>query len=112
MPLLEIKTNISITDTDSVLKAASEFTAKLLGKPESYVMINLSTEISLLFAGNDKPCAHLTLKSLGLNESETKAYSERLCGFISKKLNIDSDRVYIEFFNPERHLWGWNNSTF
>lgn len=112
MPLLEIKTNTSITDVDPLLKSASEFTATLLDKPESYVMIHLNTDESLIFAGSNKPCAHLKLKSLGLIESETKAYSERLCGFISKNLDIDSSRIYIEFFNPERHLWGWNNSTF
>jgi len=31
---------------------------------------------------------------------------------IKQQLGIDESRVYIEFSNPERHMWGWNGATF
>lgn len=112
MPLLQINTNVNIDDSESLSKEASQLTASMLGKPESYVMVNINANASLTFAGTNEPCAHLKLKSLGLNENETANYSEKLCQFLNEKLQIPAGRIYIEFSNPERHMWGWDNRTF
>lgn len=112
MPLLNIKTNARIDDKSAFALAASEQTADVLGKPESYVMVNVEDQQTLTFAGNDQPAAYLELKSLGLPESETASISSSLCDFINNKLGIDSGRIYIEFSNAERHMWGWKGATF
>jgi len=112
MPVLLITTNVTIDNADALAKQASKLTAEILGKPESYVMVSINGAAELIFAGTNDPCAHLMLKSLGLPESETRAYSEKLCGFIEQQLGVPPSRTYIEFFNPERHMFGWNNSTF
>lgn len=112
MPVLQVTTNVSIDDTNAFAIQASSLTAELLGKPESYVMVNVNGDAGLTFAGTNDPCAHLMLKSLGLPESETSAYSEKLCGFIEQQLGVPPSRTYIEFVNPDRHMFGWNNSTF
>lgn len=114
MPLLHISVN-QIVATDkkqTVMKEASALTSTLLGKPEAYVMIKLDDDADILFAGTDKPAAHLLFKSLGLPEDKTAQFSEALCQFINQQFDIDVGRVYIEFTNGERHLWGWNNKTF
>lgn len=112
MPVLQITTNISTADTSELARQASSLVASLLGKPESYVMVNINTDANLIFAGSSEPCAHLMLKSLGLPESETSKYSESLCAFIEQQLGVPPARTYIEFVNPERHMFGWNNGTF
>ncbi len=112
MPLLEITTNTVIDSSLDIAEKASKLTADLLGKPESYVMVKIEDNQSLLFAGNNAPAAYIKLKSLGLPEDKTAEYSSSLCSFINTELNIESTRIYIEFTNPERHLWGWNNGTF
>ncbi|MDH5611430.1 MAG: phenylpyruvate tautomerase MIF-related protein [Gammaproteobacteria bacterium] len=112
MPLLQINTNVSIKDSTALAKDASRIVAGMLGKPESYVMVIINAETSMLFGGNDTNTAHLKLKSLGLDESKTADYSNHLCGFIQNTLNIAPARIYIEFSNPERHMWGWDSSTF
>jgi phenylpyruvate tautomerase PptA (4-oxalocrotonate tautomerase family) len=112
MPLLEISTNTAIDNAEEVAKQASKLTAEILGKPESYVMVKLKPAQTLLFAGTSEPAAHLKLKSLGLPENHTTEYSSKLCSYISSTLGIDSARIYIEFSNPERHLWGWDERTF
>jgi len=112
MPLLNIKTNIIIESKSSFTQAASEFTAELLGKLESYVMINIEDSQCLMFAGSETPCALLSLKSLGLTEDLTASYSQKLCEFIHSQTKIETARIYIEFSNPERHMWGWNSHTF
>ena len=86
--------------------------AEMLGKPESYVMIAIEDKATLTFAGSGDPCAHLVLKSLGLPEHNTKAFSEQLCAFVEQKLGVSPSRTYIEFISPERHMFGWDSGTF
>ena len=112
MPLLEINTNTAIDDSLAVAEQASKLVANILGKPESYVMVEIRPEQALIFGGSHAPAAHIKLKSLGLAESSTADLSETLCSFMTTQLNIDSARVYIEFSSPERHMWGWDNKTF
>lgn len=112
MPLLEISTNTAIENAEDITRQASKLTAEILGKPESYVMVKLQADQTLLFAGTTEPAAHLKLKSLGLPENHTAEYSSKLCAFVSAVLGIDSSRIYIEFSNPERHMWGWDERTF
>ncbi len=112
MPLLEITTNTTIDQSEKVAEQASKLTADILGKPESYVMVKLLPEQTLIFAGTDAPAAHVQLKSLGLPENKTADFSAAICAFIGSELDIDSGRIYIEFANPERHMWGWDGKTF
>jgi len=112
MPLLTIKTNIKLDDKSLLAETASLTVANILNKPESYVMVHIEDEQSLIFAGEHQPCALLELKSLGLSESSTDDYSTRLCDFMLTQAGIAPSRVYIEFSNPERHMWGWDKRTF
>ena len=112
MPLLNIKTNKNVADKNQLALAASELTARTLGKPESYVMVCVEDQQSLVFAGNDQAAAYLELKSINLPESKTAEISSSLCQFISEQLGIDENRIYIEFSNAARHMWGWDGATF
>jgi phenylpyruvate tautomerase PptA (4-oxalocrotonate tautomerase family) len=111
MPFLQITTNTEADDA-TLAQEASVFAADILGKPESYVMVHIQSNATLVFAGGDAPCAHIKLKSLGLPEQHTAAFSERLCAFVQEKLGIEPGRIYIEFAAPERHMWGWDKRTF
>ena len=112
MPLLVIATNTTIDDEQTLASQASRLTAGMLGKPESYVMVKIKSQQTLIFAGTQAPAAHLKLKSLGLPENRTADFSEQLCTFVASTLGIESGRIYIEFSSPERHMWGWNGGTF
>jgi phenylpyruvate tautomerase len=112
MPLLDLTTNTRIADCQHIAEQVSKLTAELLGKPESYVMVKIQPEQTLIFGGTDEPAAHVKLKSLGLPESNTADFSSKLCSFISSERGIKSARIYIEFANPERHMWGWSGKTF
>jgi hypothetical protein len=64
------------------------------------------------FAGSNDPLAYLELKSIGLPTDRTTEFSQTLCDTLSQQLQIPTDRIYIEFSDAERHLWGWNGATF
>ncbi len=103
---------MAVADKDSFLTDASSLVASLLGKPESYVMIQLSDKQTMSFAGTSEPLAFCNLKSLGLTSGQTTKLSKQLSGFLHQSLAIDPSRVYIEFSAPERVMFGWNGGTF
>lgn len=114
MPYLKIQTNqdIEAAAEQTLLREASSLMASELGKPESYVMVNIEPTRPMLFAGTDDPTAYLELKSIDLPESKTKALSAALCQLISEKMMVPIERIYIEFADASRSMWGWNGSTF
>ncbi len=114
MPYLTIRTNQNIEEETGrrMLYKASALIAKELGKSENYVMASLEPPALMLFGGNDAALAYLELKSIGLPEQKTKELSETLCTLLEEEVGIARDRIYIEFSNAERHLWGWNGTTF
>ena len=114
MPLLKIQVNIEFpTERQTgLLKTASAAIAEMLGKPERYVMVALETNHEMVFAGDALPLAYLELKSIDLPDSRTGEFSARLCDFIQEELEIPPERIYIEFTNVERSMWGWNRQIF
>ncbi len=112
MPLLKITTNTKINNCQHIAEQASKLAAEMLGKPEAYVMVRILPEQTLIFAGNSDPAAHIKLKSLGLAENDTANFSSKICTFVNTELDINTARIYIEFSNPERHMWGWDGATF
>lgn len=114
MPCIQIKTNQSLTkDTQlDCCHSISAKTAALLAKPESYVMVILETEVSMTMSGTIDAAAYVELKSINLPEEQTSELSAELCQLISTQLKVDSKRIYIEFSNAQRHLWGWDGKTF
>ena len=114
MPLLRIQTNQSIAAErcQSLATRASALVSELLGKPERYVMVFVEPDCRMLFAGSDAPLANMELKSIGLPESETARFSDALCRLAGEELGVDAERVYIEFVDAPRKMWGWNGGTF
>lgn len=114
MPYLTVNTNVIIDDKQSrhISRELSQLISKETGKPERYVMINLSAGMRMLFDGSDAPLAYMECKSIGLSRSQTQTLSASLCQLLKKHLVIEKDRVYIEFSNCPAEYWGWNGSTF
>lgn len=114
MPYLKIQTNQAIEGDrqHGFLQKASAAIAEELGKSERYVMVAFDPPRPMLFGGNGEPCAYMELKSIGLSESKTASLSERLCNLAEEELGIPSKRVYIEFSDAPRAMWGWDRRTF
>ncbi len=114
MPLLTIQTNVRLSEEgrENLLGEASRGVAEMLGKPERYVMVSLEEGCAMSFAGDSSPLAYLELKSIGLPATRTTELSHALCGLVGGALGVPADRIYIEFADAERHMWGWNGSTF
>jgi hypothetical protein len=112
MPLISLRTNLAIPDKTELCLQLSATAAELLGKSEKYVMTLVQDQQAMTFAGDKEPTALIEVKSLGLPEDLTTSMSEKLCSKVTALLGVPGDRIYIEYSNPARHLWGWNSQTF
>ncbi len=110
MPLINVRTSISILSPEELLKGLSQKLSELTGKPENYVMTSIETGVQMTFGGNTDPCCFIEIKSIGsLNPSNM---SKVMTAYISEKVGIPSDRIYIQFEDVPAKLWAWNSSPF
>lgn len=113
MPLLQVTSNIPLSDTEknNALQTLSKAVSELLGKSEDYVMTSW-TSAKMTMAGSDAPAAFLDFHSIRLPEESTSQLSKELCERLSLTVEVRADRVYINFHNVAPNLWGWNGKTF
>ena len=116
MPLIKVQSSVSQPEPAAVESLLTELSAKLakhIGKPESYVMTAFESDIPMTFGGTFDPVCYVEIKSVGnMSSEQTKSMTQVFCSQISDKLNVPSDRIYIEFADAKGYMWGWNNKTF
>jgi phenylpyruvate tautomerase len=114
MPYFSIETNqpIDPASNQQLLQKTSAFIADLLGKPESYVMISIQPDTPLIFGGSDAPAAFVRLKSIGLPRDRCPELSAKICNLIEQELAVPKDRVFIDFKDLARNMFGWDGKTF
>ncbi|KAJ7950051.1 Macrophage migration inhibitory factor like [Quillaja saponaria] len=91
MPCLNLSTNVSLdgVDTSSILSEATSTVAKLIGKPEAYVMIVLKGSIPIAFGGTEQPAAYGELVSIGgLGPDVNKKLSAAIASILETKLSV------------------------
>ena len=117
MPLIIIKTSEPEISADSVEKIHEQIEtilSSVLKKSRDYVMSILEFDQKISFAlESGSPTAYIEIKNIGILTPEiTEILSKEITAVISKNLGTNPERVYIEFQHFERHMWGWNGSTF
>lgn len=112
MPFLNLQTNLEVANAESIISGASKLVAELLNKPETYVMVSININRNMSFGGTKEPLIYCELKSIGLPADRTKEISNRLMSFLENETGISASRMYIEFSDAKRNMWGWDKSTF
>ncbi|CAM6111000.1 unnamed protein product [Calypogeia fissa] len=115
MPTLNVQTNVPLDGvvTSDILKDASKAIARILGKPESYVLIILRGSIPMSFGGSEEPAAYGELISIGgMSATSNKKVSAAISEILESKLSVPPSRFYIKFYDVKGSDMGWNGSTF
>ena len=116
MPTFILNSNVPKLDSVKIEKIQHDATTILseqIGKSPDFVMTVLNFDHDLSFGNSPEPCAYAEVKNVGsLNPELTNSMSRDLCTLISSSLNVSEEKIYIEFQESERHLWGWNGKTF
>ncbi|KAL8517169.1 hypothetical protein ACS0TY_015400 [Phlomoides rotata] len=104
MPCLNLSTNVSLegVDTSSILSEASSSVAKIIGKPEAYVMIVLKGSVPIAFGGTEEPAAYGELVSIGgLSGDVNKKLSAAIANILETKLSVPKARFYLKFYDTK-----------
>ena len=113
MPMIEAKVTMTLPqEKRDVLKADFGKALSIIGKPESYLMINIADNQDLYFAGKklDKG-AYVEIKVLGnVDSTASDKMTAKVCEILKTELGIPSDAVYVSYFGTSN--WGWNGSNF
>jgi hypothetical protein len=114
MPYVNVQTNIPLDAAARAGLAAklSALASELTGKPEQWVMARVEAGLTLVMGGSPDPAAYVEFKSIGLAENACADQSAGICDLLNRELAIPPSRVYIEYKNLERCLFGWNGATF
>ncbi|XP_020593739.1 macrophage migration inhibitory factor homolog isoform X1 [Phalaenopsis equestris] len=106
MPCLNLSTNVDLNgvDTSAILSEASKTVAKLINKPEAYVMIVLKGSVPISFGGTQEPAAYGELVSIGgLNPDVNKKISGAIATILETKLSIPKSRYFLKFYDTKAH---------
>ncbi|MBU1003059.1 MAG: hypothetical protein KKE73_11115 [Proteobacteria bacterium] len=114
MPYVTVQTNVELDEAarQALGRKLSALASELTGKPEQWVMVRVQAGVTLMHGGSFDPAAFVEFKSIGLNEGACADQSSGLCELLAEEIGVPSERVYIEFKNLERCLFGWNGATF
>lgn len=112
MPYIGTRTNVIITpEQEKSIKTKLGKAITLLGKSESWLMVEFTDSCRLWFKGNDSPAAFTEVKLLG--KASPAAYEKltgEICDIFSEELGISPSAVYVKYEEIEH--WGWNGGMF
>jgi phenylpyruvate tautomerase len=114
MPLAVVKISKELGSEvrQKLYKACNKHLTYVLNKPEKYIMVIIEDKQDIFFAGTTEPAAYLEIKSIGaFTPDQTTELSRMFCSSL-KEIEIPPERVYIEFKDAQRHMWGYNSGTF
>lgn len=116
MPLVKVQTSVADPDPatiEALLKTLSSKLSEHFGKSEAYVMTAFEPGVAMTFGGTSDPVCYIEIKNIGtMQPAQTQAMSQDFCQVIESTLGVPANRVYLEFADAQRHLWGWNGRTF
>lgn len=100
-------------DNSDALKALSAAVASATGKPESYVLVSLRTDVALCFGSTEAPAAYGELLSIGaVGGAKNKAISKAVSDVVTAKLGVPAGRFYLSITDKPASDFGWNGGTF
>ncbi|MDE5899640.1 MAG: hypothetical protein K2H09_10340 [Treponemataceae bacterium] len=113
MPMIQMKLAGSVPQEQrSILAAELGKAVGILGKPESYLMLNFEDNQDLYFAGRklDKG-AYVSVQLFGEADGGASAkMTAKICGLLGSVLGIPADAVYVSYWGTRN--WGWNGGNF
>ncbi|MDA3865432.1 MAG: phenylpyruvate tautomerase MIF-related protein [Salinivirgaceae bacterium] len=112
MPFFKVTTNqkLSKQNKNWLLNAMHKLVAEELGKPDKYIMTAISCDVDMRFGDAQDETAFVEFKSIGL--PDTKQLSAAICKLLEQEIAIPPHRVYIEFTDEPRNMFGYNGTTF
>jgi len=109
MPYINVSTSAKVNDKGKILEEISILISSLTNKSRSFVMAKIDDNCQMHF-DDETPSCFLEIKSIGsLNPSDM---AKPISDFVSEKMGIPLDKIYISFEDKPASIWAWNGRTF
>ncbi len=113
MPFINTKYSQDITPEQEVrIKTELGQAVKIIGKPESWLMVGFEPNCSLYFHG-EKPekvvFAEVSLYGTA-SASDCDRMTAEICRIYGEVLGVPADCIYVKYSPTDR--WGWNGANF
>ncbi|XP_051198962.1 uncharacterized protein [Lolium perenne] len=115
MPQLSLSTNVPVDAVVAadIIRDCSRALARIIGKPESHVMVSIDGSVPTSFARSEEPAAYGEIMSIGgLGPGVNGKLSAALAEILEAKLSISGSRFYVKFDDVQGYNLGFNGSTF
>ena len=113
MPLITAKTSVEISkEKEVVLKEKLGKAIELIGKSESWLMVNFEDNCRLYFKGdNSQDIAIVEVALFGkASDSQYEKMTAEITKIISETLGVDPSCIYVKY--EEVDHWGFNGFNF
>lgn len=112
MPLITTKVSTEISkEKEASLKTQFGKAIELIGKSESWLMVDFQDNCRLYFKGSDEKCAMIEVDLFGkATDSGYDALTGKLTEIVESELGIDRGRIYVKY-NEISH-WGYSGFNF
>ncbi len=107
MPYIAINTSKSLTDTqkEELKTALGEKITVIPGKSESRLMIDISDNHTMYFAGEKRELAYIDVRCYKTTEFENKkAFTEVVFNLVQQITGLPQDAIYLTYSEFEN--WG------
>eukprot|EP00112_Aurelia_sp_Birch-Aquarium-sp1_P006566 Seg1721.13 transcript_id=Seg1721.13/GoldUCD/mRNA.D3Y31 product="hypothetical protein" protein_id=Seg1721.13/GoldUCD/D3Y31 len=76
-------------------------------------MVQCIPGVKMTMGGTKEPCASVRLTSIGvINEELNRTHTTTITEFLERTIKVPKDRMYINFFDGQRDMIGWNGELF
>ena len=112
MPLITAKASTAIgKEKEIAIKTKLGKAIELIGKSESWLMIDFQENCRLYFKGEDTPSAMIEVDLFGkATESGYDVLTKAITDIVSDELGISPQRIYVKY-NEINH-WGYSGFNF
>ncbi|KAJ7747627.1 Tautomerase/MIF [Mycena maculata] len=111
MPILELTTNVKVSDPKQFSLDLNTEAAKVLGMGP-YVTVSYNYNETVTFAGTHAPAFIMRVTTLGNSTDKNEQFSKALFAHLEAALGTPSDRGYIIFNDPSHINLGHKGTTF
>ncbi len=112
MPLITAKVSTEISkEKEIALKTQFGKAIELIGKSESWLMVEFRDNCRLYFKGKSEPCAMIEVDLFGrASDSGYDALTEKITEIVEAELGISKSRIYVKYSEIEH--WGYSGFNF
>lgn len=114
MPIFKLQTNLAANAIPTDFKFdVARLLAKIFAKPVDWMLINVLANQDMSFGLDDKPACLIEVESIGVIDKEiNKSHSKHIMQFITEKLNIPHEKIYITFTDLAKQNVGYMSTTY